>query len=246
MGSVFGGIGAAVGGIANAFGASSAASDQEQAANNNLAFQQQELAQITQQEAPFLQAGQGAQGSLNQLLGIGADNGSGGYGSLLQPFTASDMAQYSPQYNFVAQQGRQGVLNGDSSGAGALSGAAQKDLINYNQNAANTAYNSAFQNYQTQQGNIYSRLAGVSQLGQNAASNTGAQGTQLAGNEGSAATNYGNAAAAGITGVTQALGEAATNTGALLAANPNLFSGGGGNTAGNYYGAGGANPYGAT
>lgn len=128
----------------------------------------------------------------------------GGYGSLLSPFTADTFHQYSPAYQFQQQQGMQGTLNGDATGSGALSGAAQKDLISYNQNLANTSFNNAFSQYQTQQGNIYNRLFQLSNLGQNAAANTGMQGTQLAGNVGQAYANAAAAQAAGTIGAANA------------------------------------------
>jgi hypothetical protein len=110
----------------------------------------------------------------------------------------------SPAYQFQMQQGQQGVLNQDASGQGALSGSALKDLIGYNQGYANTAFNNAFNQYQTQQGNIYNRLAGVATLGQNAAANTGAQGTALAGNIAQSVSNAGSALAAGQVGAANA------------------------------------------
>jgi hypothetical protein len=168
-----------------------------------------------------MQAGYGGQSQLNYLLGIGTPGApgggssttpatatsstAGGYGSLLQPFTAQYMKQYSPAYQFQLEQGQQGVLNSNAAGQGALSGAALKDLTAYNQNYANTAYNNAFNQYQTQLGNTYSRLAGVAQLGQNAAANTGQQGTALAGSAAQSATNVGTALAGGTVGSANAL-----------------------------------------
>lgn len=146
----------------------------------------------------------GGAGGIGRLLpGGGTTTGSApgmAYGSLLQPFTVDNWKQLSPAYNFQLGQGMQGVLNSDAAGAGALSGAAQKDLMSYNQNLANTSFNNAFNMYQTQQGNIYSRLAGLAQLGQAAASNTGQQGTALAGQAAQSATNIGTAQAAGQIG----------------------------------------------
>jgi hypothetical protein len=219
-------VGAGVAGSAiSAVGATSAASTQAGAAENAQQISQNEFNTITQQEQPYLQSGYGAQSQLNYLLGIGtpgsagtsAVNGyggspgtassssAGGYGSLTQPFTASYMQQYSPAYQFQLQQGQQGVLNGDAASQGAESGAALKDLTAYNQNYANTAYNNAFNQYQTQQGNTYSRLSGIAQLGQNAAANTGQQGTALAGQAAQSATNIGTAQAAGTVGAANAL-----------------------------------------
>jgi hypothetical protein len=158
-------------------------------------------------------AGQGALSQEEYLLGIGTpgqggvptSSTAGGQGSLLTPFTAQQMQQYSPAYQFQLQQGQQGVLNQDASAQGSLSGASLKDLIGYNQNYANTAYNNAFNQYQTQQGNIYSRLQGLSGLGQSAASMTGAQGTQLTGQAAQSATNIGTALGAGQVGQASAI-----------------------------------------
>lgn len=129
-----------------------------------------------------------------------SQSAAGGYGSLNAPFTADMMKQYSPAYQFQLQQGGQGVLNTDSANVGAESGAAFKDLMGYNQNMANTAFNNAFNQYQTQQGNTYQRLMGMTTLGQNAAANLGAQGTNLAGNSASLAASLGASQAAGTIG----------------------------------------------
>lgn len=172
-----------------------------------------------------------------------------GYGSLntpftqqgayqpMAPFTADTFRQYSPAYNFQLQQGQQGVLNGDESSQGALSGAALKDLTSFNQNYANTAFNNAynqyagqyqnnfndyqnaysnaFNQYQTQQNNVYSRLASLAQLGQNAAANTGQQGTTLAGQQAQAAAAVGAYQAAGQVGVANAISGGLQNAGTL-------------------------------
>jgi len=135
----------------------------------------------------------------------------GGYGSLNQPFTADMMKQYSPAYQFQLQQGGQGVLNAASMNQGAESGATMKDLMGYTQNLANTSFNNAFSQYQTQQGNTYNRLMGISQLGQNAAANTGAQGTALAGNQASLMASQGASLAAGQVGAANAYSGAISN-----------------------------------
>jgi hypothetical protein len=153
----------------------------------------------------------------------GQANGGGlGYGSLLAPFTAQTFQQMSPAYQFQLQQGRMGVLNGAAAGEGALSGAALKDLTGYNQSLANTSFDTAFNQYQTQQGNIYNRLMGLTQLGENSAANTGAQGTNLAGQIGQSVTNAGSAQAAGQ------VGQANAWSGALSSAAPWLAYGAGG------------------
>lgn len=218
-----GALGSIAGGIIQGNAAKSAAKTQANASEQAAQIQQNEFNTITQQEQPWMQAGQGAQSQLNYLLGNGtpgtaqtAGSSSGGtFGSLLTPFSAQMMQQYSPAYKFQLQQGINGTLAGEAGGMGALSGAAQQGLESFNQNYANTAFNNAFNQYNAQQSNIYQRLAGVSQLGQNAAANTGQQGTALAGSEGQAVSNVGTALAGGQVGAANAYAGALGNVGNL-------------------------------
>ena len=165
-------------------------------------------------------------GSVNAGGGRTSVGGGGvpgmGFGSLTTPFTTQNWQQLSPMYNFNVQQGRQGVLSGDASGQGALSGAAAKDLINYNQSAANQSFGQAFNQYQTQQGNIFNRLSGIAGLGQAAAANTAATGAVISGNAANSAQNIGSALGGGTVGAANAY------SGALSSAAPWLFAGGGG------------------
>lgn len=193
------GGGALLGGLISGAGAKSAASSQANAAEQAAQLQYQEFGQIQGMEHPYLEAGYGATNELVRLLG-----GNGGSGQLLKPFTTSDWQQLSPAYDFQRQQGMQGTLNGDASGQGALSGAAQKDLMGFNQNLANTSFGNAFNMYQTQNNNIYSRLAGLANMGQSAASMTAQSGTALAGNAGQAIQNVGTAYAGGQVGAANA------------------------------------------
>jgi hypothetical protein len=148
------------------------------------------------------------------------------FGSLTKPFDVEEFYNYGdPGYAFQLQQGNQALQNSAAAGSGALSGAALKDLLKWNQDYAGGAYNDAFNRYQTQQGNIYQRLMGVSQLGQNSASGVGTQGVALAGNAGQAIANAGAAAGAGIVGAGNSLSGGATNY--WLYKNPQLWSGGG-------------------
>ena len=204
-------------GVVGAAGSMYAANKQAGAAQNAQNISQQQNAQQTSQERPFMQSGVGAQNQLNYLLGEGNANNAqysgvnqtlGGFGSLNAPFTADTMKQYSPAYQFQMQQGQQGVLNQDAGSVGAESGAALKDLTSFNQNYANTAFSNAFNQYTTQQNNTYNRLYSLAGLGQNAASNTGAQGTALAGQSAQSAQNIGNAYAGGGIGVANNLGQA--------------------------------------
>lgn len=201
-------------------GASMYASGQQANASKSALAQQTAMYnQTVQNESPFLQSGQAATGQLNYLLGEGApgyngepmSSSSGGFGSLNAPFTADTFKSMSPAYNFQLQQGAQGTLNQDSSAQGAESGAALKDLQSYNQNFANTSFNNAFNQYQTQQTNVFNRLSGLATMGQAAASNqtTGASATGA--NIGSTAATIGAAQASGTVGAANALGSGASN-----------------------------------
>jgi hypothetical protein len=148
------------------------------------------------------------------------------YGSLLDPFDVEQFYQYQdPGYWFRLRQGEQGLRNAASAGSGALSGAALKDLLAYNQDMASQEYTNSFNRYQTQQGNIFNRLSDIARLGQSAAAGVGSAGTQLAGNAGQAAWQGGSAAGAGIVGAGNALGQGATNM--WLYNNPQMWKGGG-------------------
>lgn len=235
------GVGAA-GAAASAYGAH----QQAGAAKNAQNISQGQYGDTVARNAPFTQAGYESTDQLNYLMGQGGktdaqgkpiSSSGGGYGSLLTPFTAKNFHDLSPAYGFQLQQGQQGVLNSDTSTQGALSGAAQKDLIGYSQNMANTSFNNAFNQYQTQQGNIYSRLAGVAGMGQASANNTASQGTALAGQAAQSAQNVGNAYANGANGIAGSLGN-----GAQTAALWSQFGGGGSQntTPSNYTGASGS------
>lgn len=87
------------------------------------------------------------------------------YGSFTKPFDVEEFYKYQdPGYWFQRQQGEQALLNSAAADSGALSGAALKDLMGYNQNLASTSYGDAFNRYQTQQGNIFSRLSSLATL----------------------------------------------------------------------------------
>lgn len=236
--AVVGGAAAIGGALIESSAAQSAANQQAQAAGNALQLQSNMYNQTVTNEAPFLQAGQGATSQLNYLLGTGtpgqggtaASSNAGGFGSLNAPFNADTFKSMSPAYQFQAQQGAQGTLSGDASGSGALSGAALKDLTSFNQNFANTSFNNAFNQYQTQQSNTYQRLMGVASMGQGAASNQATGASNFGASIGQSATNIGTAQAGGTVGSANALAgglSGAANSAALPWLTANLGTSGG-------------------
>jgi hypothetical protein len=150
--------------------------------------------------------------SADPMAGYYGDPNDPEYGSFTKPFDVEEFYKYQdPGYWFRLQQGTQGLRNAAAAGSGALSGAAMKDLLTYNQDMASQEYGNAFNRYQTQQGNIFSRLSDIARLGQSAAAGVGSAGTQLAGNAGQAISNAGSASGAGIVGAGNALAQGATN-----------------------------------
>lgn len=240
--------GIAAAAVVGAAGSIYSSNKQADAAENAQNISQNQYQNTVNLENPYNQAGYNATNELQYLEGLGPQKnangqpaGTGTYGSLNQQFNADNFKQLSPAYAFQLQQGQQGVLNADAANEGALSGAAQKDLQGYSQNFANTSFNNAFNQYQTQQGNIYTRLANIANLGQSAASGTAQQGTALAGQAAQSAQNVGNAYANGANGVTNAANAYAQNSMLSNYLNQNAgygSSGGGSSVAGTVMDAG--------
>ena len=185
---------------------------QATAANKAAETQQNMFNTLTQQNAPFRQAGTQAVGNLSDLLGISGNTGAANYGSLTTPFTTANLnSQLAPNYQFQLQQGLGSLNNQMNATGGLVGGNALQGAQNYAQNFAGNAYQNAFNNYQTQQGNIYSRLGAIAGLGQGAASNQATGASQFGGNIGGQQAAAGSAIGGGIVGAGNAAGNAYGN-----------------------------------
>lgn len=183
--AVVGAAGAIGSAIIQGNAAKSAAQTQANAQDAAIQAQQQMFATIQGQEQPYMQAGNAAAAQLQGLV-----NGT---------VSSQQILNANPGYQFAKQQGMQGTINAAAGSSGALSGATQAALVNYNQGVAQQAY----QNY-------YNQLLSTATLGQNAASNTGTQGVNLTGQTSQALSNIGSAQAAGQIGVANAASGALT------------------------------------
>lgn len=229
---------AAIGAVGSIVAGSEQAGAQNKAANTQAGM----FNTIVGQEQPFLQAGYGATSDLNQLLGTAPATGKGGTagntglpeGYLTETFnpTMADLQKY-PGYQFALQQGGQALTNSMTPGVGAVSGPALKSLMSFNQGLASQTYQAGFNNFQTQQTNIFNRLNAIAGLGQNAAGNLGNAGTQLGTGIAQAQAAAGGSIAGGIAG-------AANSAGSGLALNYLMNNGGGGFTPNNAAGYGGS------
>lgn len=190
------------------------------AIGNSMATQQAAANQSRTDLGNIAQYVQGIQ-SPYQAAGVKALNLLGdNQAYLTHQFDATDLAKgLAPNYDFMLQQGQMANQRAANVGGGALGGNALQGLNKYTQDYAGNAYNSAFNNYQTQRNNIYNTLAGIAGLGQ---TSTG-QLTNAAGTYGQNLTNLnvGNAAAqaAGQVAQAQNTGNTVSNLGntALLA-----------------------------
>jgi len=80
-------------------------------------------------------------------------------------------AGLAPGYDFRLQQGQKANMMANNATGGVVGGNALKSLQDYSQNFASGEYANAFNQYQTQRGNIYSNLSNIANLGM-----TGTQG----------------------------------------------------------------------
>lgn len=171
-------------------------------------MQQQMFNTINAQQAPYRQAGYTALNQLGQLTGPG--------GYMSQPFTAADLNSYlAPNYQWQLGQGLGALNNQLNTTGGVNSGNTLKAIQDYAQNYAGNAYQNAFNNYQTQQGNIFNRLSDIAALGQGANQITAKTGTTTAANAGQAMQNAGQAAAAGQIGQANAISGGLNNLASL-------------------------------
>lgn len=231
-------LGSVAGGLIGAGGAEEAAKQQADAERAALAQQQSMFNTIQGNEAPYMGTGANAAGQLNYLLGEGPQsdprtgqaitNPAGGYGSLNQQFNADTFKQMSPAYQFQLQQGGQGTLNTASSGQGALSGSALKDLQAYNQNFANSSFNNAFNQYQQQQNNVFGRLSSLATLGSNAGSNSATGASSFSNSIGNTQAGIGAAQAGGTVGAANALSGGVQSLGNIMGGYYGGAYGGGG------------------
>ena len=216
--------GSLIGGAISSNAASSAAKTQANAAKDAQQQQLQMFNALQQQQAPARATGYQALNTLGSMLpGYyqqydaqgNAVAGATGSGDLTRPFTAADLqTNLAPNSQFMLGQGTNAARMGTNAGGGGsnVNIAGTKFAEDY----ASNAYQNAFNNFQTQQTNIYNRLAGVAGLGQQAQAGTN-----------TAAGNYINAATGLTTG-----GAAATAGGQVGSAN--ALAGTLGNASGNY------------
>lgn len=175
---------AVVGGVVSAAGSKSAADSQRDASNNAIAAQQGAQNTVTQNEAPYVSAGNQALSALSGFYGLPGSSPSGSGAPSTPDY--SSILQNLPGYQFQQQQGNQAVQQ-DLAAQGLLqSGAAGKALQNYGQGLA--------QNYASQ---YTAGLGNIAQMGQAGAAGVGTAALTTANGVSNANAYAGNAQATG-------------------------------------------------
>ena len=183
-----------IGGMMASSAASNAANTQSAAAmqaaqlqaNTTAATNAQQLgiynANVARQQ-PFVDTGTAANTALAQFMGTAPSTGGANYGAGAQAPTLAQMqTNMNPQYQFMLDQGNQGLSAGAAARGGLLTGQFAKDASNYNIGAAGQGLQQGYNNYVQNQSNIYNRLSGISNQGQSAAAGVGTMGTQTGAN----------------------------------------------------------------
>ena len=187
-----------------AYAATKAGNTQASAANNAAQLMYSLAQQTRADQAPWRTQGGNAVNTLGDLLGTSGNTSAPGYGSLLKQFTPADLqTNLAPNYQFMLGQGLGAATNaGNASG---FSGNTLKGISDYATNYAQGAYQQAFDNWNTQQNQVYNRLSNLAGLGQTANQSTGSLNTSQMGAGGNLATSGAAASAAGTIGATNAL-----------------------------------------
>lgn len=184
--------------------ASQNAADTQSAASRYAADVQKQMYDQTRSDlSPYMKGGGTALSSLLDKINSGQLGGS---------FTEQDyLDNRDPGYQFQLQQGQNALQNSQAAGNGIMSGAALKDLINFNQGTAATGYQNAYNRWLSQQQNTYNQLSGIAGLGENAAAGAGNVGATYANSIGNNITGAANAQAAGQIGSANAWSGALNN-----------------------------------
>lgn len=141
---------------------------QADAANKAGQISQKQYEQTRQDQMPWLQAGQGALGQLQDYIGQNKQFDDRWGGRIEDAYQTGQLTggldpnnfQTDPSYLFRKQQGMDGLQSSAAAGGNLLSGAALKSLNQYNSNLASQEYGNAWQRDQAEKQNLMSVLTG--------------------------------------------------------------------------------------
>ncbi len=160
--------------------------------------------------SPYLQTGTAANQQLGYSLGLGG-TGNGEAGAMAKPFTMADY-QADPGYAFRLSEGQKALERTNAAKGKYFSGQAIKGLTDYNQNSASQEYQNAYDRFNTNQSNLYNRLAGLSTSGQQAAGGIATSGANTQSQLNNAGQNSANRIGGYQTGIGQSQSEGTTGS----------------------------------
>ena len=196
---------AVIGGAMQSSAIKSAAQTQADQAANAQATVLAAGQQGAQQYTPYQGVGTNAISALNTNMPY-----------LTSQFSNQDLnAQLAPNYAFQLQQGQQANNAASNATGGMVGGNALQALNTFNQGYAQNAYQNAFNNYSSNQTNLYNKLLGLTGIGQAGA--TGAANAMIGTgtNVANIGTGAANAQAAGSIAQGNVAGNAISNIGNL-------------------------------
>jgi len=202
--------------------AAESASQLQYEATSDAAKQQREMFDILNaQQAPYREAGYGALNQINTMLP-----------QFTKEFTSADLIKnLDPSYQFMLQQG----LGATGQAMNVGGGGSNVDLARqrFAQEYAKSGAQQAFNNYQSQQSNIYNRLSNLAGIGQAAQSQANTLGSNTANALSQLGIGGASALGAGQVGAANAMAGAYGGIGNALTLSSLLTpQGGGGITAG--------------
>ena len=145
----------------------SAGKAQAAAADRAAELSQEQYFQTREDQTPWREAGVNALARQRQLMGLGEDQGTGGFGRYAQDFGMQDY-QEDPGYRFRLSEGMKALGNQASARGGMISGQTMKGMQDYAQGSASQEFNNAFNRYQTNRSNQLNPLQSLSGGGQTA------------------------------------------------------------------------------
>ncbi len=187
--------GSAIGAVASSSAADKAANVSQSNTNANNALAANIYDQNKSTLAPFVAQGGAATSYINQLLGLGGANPSGGAGAAFDAYKNSD------GYQFRLNQGTQAVTNNAAAKGALNSGATLKALQTYGQNTASSEFNTYLGQLQGQQGVGLSAASAQAGVANTYSSQVQANNSTNATNQGNAAIAQGNAISNGVNGI---------------------------------------------
>lgn len=168
---------------------------------------------VQQTDEAGLNAEIGRQIDARQAAMLADQNGgsAGGFGSLTNKFSQNDLNNdvvYQNGLQFGLNQGTSALNQRALQSGNYDSGATMKALTQYANDYGSTKANDAYNRFNTDNTNIYNRLAGISGTGQTATNSVQSAGTNMANNVSQSIGDSGNARSAGIIGGANAWGNA--------------------------------------